>query len=168
MHTGIGACGNFVLRQFCVRFNSNDCIPTETRPTPILHTSSNSNLCPKCGTVKKSGKYSCCARDGAWFKNCGDAGDTNVDHTWAEGIQACKGYDVTVIAVKSALQETLDQAGTTAYTTNTTPWRNVSRHRTSIDPGNNIPEASHTNSKDCRRLRKATIGVSTLLISFLL
>ena len=48
------------------------------------------SICPKCGTTKKSTKLSCCARGGTWFKNCGDIGHPNVDHTWAEGIQACK------------------------------------------------------------------------------
>ena len=47
--------------------------------------------CPKCSNTKKSGRRSCCARGGAWFKNCGDADDIMFDHTWAEGIQACKG-----------------------------------------------------------------------------
>ena len=55
-------------------------------PTPTM----SNPVCPKCGTVKKSGKRSCCARGGGWFKNCGDVGDTKFDHTWAEGIQACK------------------------------------------------------------------------------
>ena len=45
--------------------------------------------CPKCGITKKSSKRSCCARGGAWFKNCGDDSDSEFDHTWAEGIQAC-------------------------------------------------------------------------------
>ena len=45
--------------------------------------------CPKCDTMKKSGKLSCCARGGAWFQNCGDTGKPNFEHTWAEGIQAC-------------------------------------------------------------------------------
>ena len=49
------------------------------------------SVCPKCVTSIKSGKLSCCARGGAWFKNCGDVGDTKFDHTWSEGIQACKG-----------------------------------------------------------------------------
>ena len=48
------------------------------------------NGCAKCGIIKKSGKYSCCAPGGAWFKDCGDAGDTNFDHTWTDGIQTCK------------------------------------------------------------------------------
>ena len=46
--------------------------------------------CPKCGLTKKS-KPSCCGRGGAWFKNCGDDGDTNFEHTFTEGFDACKG-----------------------------------------------------------------------------
>ena len=50
-----------------------------------------STACPQCGSANKSGKRSCCARGGAWFQNCGDTGDTQFDHTWTEGIQACEG-----------------------------------------------------------------------------
>ena len=46
-------------------------------------------VCPKCA-AKKSGQISCCARGGAWFKNCGGVNDANFDHTWEEGIKACK------------------------------------------------------------------------------
>ena len=59
----------------------------------ILSTLANSK-CPKCGLGKKSGTFSCCARGGAWFKKCGDVGDTQFDHTWAEGIQACKDFGI--------------------------------------------------------------------------
>ena len=52
---------------------------------------STSAKCPKCGTNPNSGKPSCCVRGGAWFENCGDAGDSDFDHTWAEGLRACKG-----------------------------------------------------------------------------
>ena len=52
-------------------------------------TDASQSICPKCGT-KKSGKPSCCAPDGAWFKNCGTDGDTQFDHTWLEGEQACE------------------------------------------------------------------------------
>ena len=61
--------------------------------------------CSKCGTTKKSGKHSCCAPGGAWFKNCGDAGDKTFDHTWAEGIHACKDYGSSV--PEQALLETI-------------------------------------------------------------
>ena len=46
--------------------------------------------CPKCGTIKTSGILSCCARGGSWFQNCGGPNDDGFDHTWFEGIQACK------------------------------------------------------------------------------
>ena len=46
--------------------------------------------CSKCGTSKKSGERSCCARGGSWFRNCGDESDGQFEHTWVEGIQACK------------------------------------------------------------------------------
>ena len=55
-----------------------------TTGTPI------SNTCDKCGVIKKTGKLSCCAPGGAWHKNCGDEGDPKFDHTWFDGIQACK------------------------------------------------------------------------------
>ena len=49
------------------------------------------SVCPICGISAKSGKMSCCARGGSWFKSCGGAGNTELQHTWYEGIQACKG-----------------------------------------------------------------------------
>ena len=54
--------------------------PSITTPIPV---------CPKCGTLKKDGKLSCCAPGGAWFKNCGDG--QMFQYTWADGIDACKG-----------------------------------------------------------------------------
>ena len=48
--------------------------------------------CSKCGTIKRTGKLSCCTRGGAWFNNCGDPGDPKFDHTWLEGMQACTGF----------------------------------------------------------------------------
>ena len=48
--------------------------------------------CSKCAYFKKSGKRSCCASGGAWFKDCGDADNPNVNHTWAEGMQACNEF----------------------------------------------------------------------------
>ena len=56
--------------------------------TPITVTTIGS-ICSKCGIIKKSGKISCCAPGGAWFNHCGSG--VNVEHTWFEGLQACKG-----------------------------------------------------------------------------
>ena len=49
-----------------------------------------SSVCPICGVIKRSGKMSCCGRGGSWFGKCGSAGSTKLDHTWYEGLQACK------------------------------------------------------------------------------
>ena len=68
-----------------------------TASSPMI---SNRNRCAKCGIIEKSGKRSCCARGGAWFKKCGDAGDTKFDHSWIEGIEACTDSR----SVKSPLQ----------------------------------------------------------------
>ena len=70
-------------------------LATTTHETPAAITTSTIaarlSMCPKCGKKKDSGKLSCCIRGGAWFQNCGDPGDPNFDHTWFEGVQACKG-----------------------------------------------------------------------------
>jgi len=70
--------------------------PTEymsRRPIPdrelVVHAPNTMN-CPKCGTFQKSGRVSCCAPGGAWFKNCGRPRNRNVDHMWFEGVAACK------------------------------------------------------------------------------
>ena len=55
--------------------------------SPIIASTS---MCPKCGTFVKSGRVSCCAPGGAWYENCGGAGNRNVDHTLLEGTNACK------------------------------------------------------------------------------
>ena len=51
-----------------------------------------SEACSKCGYFKKSGKRSCCAVGGAWFKDCGDVNNANVNHTWVEGVEACSEF----------------------------------------------------------------------------
>ena len=56
---------------------------------PVI-TSTNVRTCLKCGEFKKSSIVSCCAPGGAWYKNCGRAGNRNVDHRWFEGVKACK------------------------------------------------------------------------------
>jgi surface protein len=50
----------------------------------------NALTCPKCGKFKKSGRASCCAPGGAWFKDCGAAGNTKVNYKWTDGANACQ------------------------------------------------------------------------------
>ena len=56
----------------------------------VAATIANKITCPKCGTFEKTGRHSCCAPGGAWFKNCGGAGNINAEHRWIEGVEACK------------------------------------------------------------------------------
>ena len=65
-------------------------VATAPPPVPVNPSTSTGTACPKCGTTRK-GKVSCCAKGGTWFNKCGDPGDTNFEHEWDDGIDACKG-----------------------------------------------------------------------------
>ena len=64
--------------------------PFGTSTLVITSTTTYRGACPRCGTFEKSGRVSCCAPGGAWFKNCGAVGNRNVDHRWFEGVDTCK------------------------------------------------------------------------------
>ena len=102
---------------------------------------SSSNGCPKCSTIKKSGKHSCCARGGAWFKNCGDADDTQFDHTWAEGIEACKGFSDSVL-IKISQQAILRNAGVIVNPLNVNQLRNNTQQRTHVSRAGSMSSIS--------------------------
>ena len=78
------------------RYFAHTCARTEVsqqeqqEPTTTTAFATRDRKCPRCGYFKNLGRLSCCAREGAWFNKCGDAGDTNFKHTWFEGLQACK------------------------------------------------------------------------------
>ena len=119
----------------------------------MLFPARSSNECPKCGISKKSDKYSCCARGGAWFQNCGDAGDNKFDHTWVEGIQACKDYESSLL-VNSPLQ-TVDLP-----LLNITQLRNVNQQQIRIiNRGDSISNAGITESQDHFGLTKVVVCV---------
>ena len=90
-----------------------------------------SSICTKCGNIKKSGKRSCCARGGAWFKNCGDIGEKKFDHTWTEGIQACK-YFVSLVSDKAPLQVMLNYVGKFDYRANISTSQNDTEQQSHI------------------------------------
>ena len=100
-HEGLQACkrkfvitrihANRPLKWFLFVRISPDVVKARNTLAPLASvTGAPPSTCPKCG-VNKAGKRSCCFRDGAWFKNCGADGDTQFDHTWLEGGQACEG-----------------------------------------------------------------------------
>ena len=105
---------------------------------------SSSNRCLKCSIFKKSGKHSCCARGGAWFKNCGDADDIQFDHTWAEGTKACKILSSPVL-VKGSQQATLrDMVGilVIANPLNVTRSRNNTQQRMQVSRAGSMSNIS--------------------------
>ena len=55
----------------------------------VMHLHHSNTVCRKCGVFKKSGRLSCCAPGGSWYKNCGSEDNANVDHRWLEGVKAC-------------------------------------------------------------------------------
>jgi len=55
--------------------------------------------CQKCGTFEKSGRASCCAPGGAWYKKCGGAGNKKVAYQWSEGVQACSMEETTTESI---------------------------------------------------------------------
>jgi len=59
-------------------------------PVVVSTTITTSPICSECGTMRKSGVKTCCAKGGSWFGKCGSADDANVGHTWYEGVQVCK------------------------------------------------------------------------------
>ena len=65
-------------------------------PTTAATTTAISRVCGACGTIKASGKMSCCGRGGSWFGKCGSADNVNLGHTWHEGIWVCKAQPMAV------------------------------------------------------------------------
>ena len=73
-------------------------MPEAAKTTAIIR-----SVCPRCGTINKSGKNRCCGRGGSWFGNCGRAGNAKLGHSWHEGIQACKTWPQSKRAIGQQL-----------------------------------------------------------------
>ena len=145
----IGVC-DFVLRS-CPHL-------TESSVKMSTFTISTGSGCAKCGTIKQSGKRSCCARGGAWFKNCGNAGDKQFGHTWAEGIQTCQGF-ATSISVESPLEILLHHVGVIVHP------RNNTQQQTNTSPPGNMSGSVVTDSKEFVGIPKITVGICVLYIT---
>ena len=119
---------------------------SQTEPTTITASvplAITSGECPRCSRSKKSGKRSCCARGGAWFKSCGDTGDMSFDHSWAEGIQACKGF-VTSVSVHSALKLTSLPAIVTDYPIHSGYSQYITQNQIHIGRFGSLPKTDST------------------------
>ena len=136
-------------------------IPTEALTTiTSLSAVSSTGWCPKCGTTKKSSKSSCCARGGAWFKKCGDASDTRFNHTWAEGIHACKSV-TSSISVGSPQQAMRRHVGVTV---NNTESCNATKQQANVYRSDSMSNSGSTKPEDYCGLAKAAVVICVLSI----
>ena len=136
----------------------------EVPATPALTVGGSSNSgrgCSKCGTAKKSGERSCCARGGTWFKNCGDAGNAKFDHTWAEGIRACKGSS-TLVSMKSPLQVMLRHVGGFVDRGSTAQALNITQNQATIAHTDKI---LNVNSKVCVGIAKVVVCICVVCLA---
>ena len=150
--------------------HSNDSLPDVLLTVSLTHVTagvlpeisaslnSSNKWCPKCGTTNKSGKVSCCARGGSWFKNCGDEGNTKFDHTWAEGVQACKDI-VSSVSVQLSPEVMFRHAGATMDRAATTKPQSVLvvQQQTDIPRTVTATRDGVTNGKDCVDLTTAIV-----------
>ena len=124
---------------------------------------SSSSRCLKCGTFKKSGKHSCCARGGTWFQKCGDVDDTNLEHTWSEGMQACRAF-ASSVSHESKMQAQLPPVGVIAYTASTTQSLDVASKLTHAWRSDRMFDAGSIDSKQRVGLTKIIVCIALMLI----
>ena len=132
--------------------------PTDSLATnPALATR---KTCPKCGTLKKTTRLSCCARGGAWFERCGDTSDIKFDHTWVEGIQACKGVAPVQSLVLLEKQVHVRSKGMMMRSINVTKMGNDAEKSTN-ESEVNVRLVTKENSED--RVEFEILGLVTLV-----
>ena len=112
-------------------------------------------------------------RGGAWFKKCGDVGDSKFEHTWSEGIQVCEGF---VDSVQSADQAQVMLSRVTSNThahlnvtkqtqENTVRVENVPEHENIESVGaDNAFNVDTSDCKDCFKLSEIISFIFGLVI----
>ena len=111
----------------------------------------------------KSGKRSCCARGGAWFKNCGDASDTKFDHTWIEGVRVCEGH-VSLHSVEPPIKALSYQGRGRAYPLNDINAANTPQQQTNVNHTIDISNVITVDCKDGVGLTKCVVFICVLSI----
>ena len=122
-----------------------------------------SNVCPKCGYIKKSGKLSCCAHGGAWFKNCGDVGDRKVNHTWIEGVKSCKDF-LSSASVESSLQAMFHNVKVNPHLLNNTKSEDGEDERITMYRLSGVSYSNIDDFKGCVGLAQMLVSMSILFI----
>ena len=156
MHLGVhhitSIHSNYQLQETWHLHNSH-IVPTEA-PAKTRISAASDRQCVKCGTAKNSGKRSCCAHGGDWFKNCGDVGDTKFNHTWAEGIQVCKGLGHSESSETTPLRFMLRHVAATVCSLDATQVRNDTQSERSVCSPGGMVTTGNTDSTNCVGLTK--------------
>ena len=129
--------------------------------TSTSATKSERDKCPKCGITKRSGKPSCCARSGAWFQKCGDAGDTKFNHTWIEGVHAC---DSVVISILTESPARVRDSLFIQQSINTSEPQNAAREQTNIQLAADVSDTDSMNGEDHVTTLIAVFTTSVLFV----
>ena len=134
----------------CLIKNGTGAVP----PAVTTRTPAASPKCRKCGRILKTGKFSCCARGGSWFKKCGDD-DGRFDHTWSEGVQACNTLESLVLD-KERTNTVFSEENITAQQSKDTLQPNLAQ-----DLNTDSAVAIYRDSMSC-------IAVSTIVLFFIM
>ena len=79
------------ISRIACSLTDRELIKVISSPIPVPNnTMEIASACPKCGMFKKSGRASCCAPGGAWYKKCGKIRHNGVQHQWIDGVNVCK------------------------------------------------------------------------------
>ena len=117
--------------------------------------------CPKCGINRKSGKRSCCVRGGAWFRKCGDPGDTKFAHTWLEGINVCDNLGALFSNKARSIQR--NQIAQTDLGVAHAHAHDGSQQKSADSPAADASHVGTANFEDCAVLSKIALLVSVLI-----
>ena len=139
-----------------------------------------SPVCLKCGTIKKSGKASCCGRGGSWFANCGGAGNVKLGHTWYEGIRVCKALPQSSAAIEQHLNNNRERGiesfsngdGLTNFRLTLTSTNDFALTSVSTTNGSTAQDQVHTSvststiAQGCEKLFNLALVTSVFYLSF--
>ena len=125
-----------------------------------LSAASSRSGCSKCGIINSFGTRSCCAYGGAWFNNCGDDGDTQLDHTWTEGIQVCK--NINKSSVETSIEVMLNNVTAIGHPGEQ---QNRSQQQANFYLHRSVSNAGMTDCKGRVGMARAAVWICVMLIT---
>ena len=118
--------------------------------------------CAKCGIIKVSGKPSCCAHGGAWFRKCGKGESKKFAYTWTEGAQSCGGF---VGSVSGEVPGPVRDQNNVGQLIESAELRSVNKRPTSVLKAVNASDDRGTDGEGRVEFAKFTVYVSLLSIN---